>query len=97
MYMYIIVLIRLNCFLLLFQANEQSKRFEGILNICNKQVNPKMDIHNMLLTLSEKLSYSAKKYSFKPPSDPNIPGSEVFIMHYTVSVIYLVLLCQGGG
>ena len=34
------------------QANEQSRRFEGILKIC-KQVNPKLDVHNYVVSISQ--------------------------------------------
>ena len=61
----------------LFQANEESRRFEGILKIC-KQVNPKLDVHNFVMSVSqEPLLYEPKLYIFNPPADPNIPGSEV--------------------
>ena len=66
-----------------FQANEQSRRFEGILKIC-KQVNPKIDVHNFIMSLTqEPIAYEPKIFSFNPPSDPNIPGSEVckYILH----------------
>ncbi|KAK2141775.1 hypothetical protein LSH36_1043g00005 [Paralvinella palmiformis] len=62
--------------LILTKAADQSKRFEGILKICNKEVNPKTDVHNFLSTLSEKMvPYQAKRYAYVPP-DPNISTTE---------------------
>lgn len=65
------------CDWLSFQANEESRRFEGILKIC-KQVNPKLDVHNFVMSVSqEPVFYEPRLYIFNPPADPNIPGSEV--------------------
>ena len=66
----------------LFQANEESRRFEGILKIC-KQVNPKLDVHNFVISVSqEPLLYEPKLYIFNPPADPNIPGSQVSLASF---------------
>ena len=82
----------LKCQLYIFQANEQSRRFEGILRTC-KSVNPKMDVHNFIVCVSqESITYEPKEYIFDLPSDPNIPGSEVCIS--AQPIIYTIYKCQ---